>query len=103
VDMVSNRYFDHTAPSGATFTERMLGADNYVGRSRSWILGENIAWGTGSEATANNVMRAWMLSPGHRANIMRRSYRDVGIGIMIGVPTDSTSGGTFTADFGARD
>jgi uncharacterized protein YkwD len=102
-DMVSNRYFDHTAPSGTTFTERMLGAGNYVGRSRNWILGENIAWGTGSEATANNVMRAWMLSPGHRANIVRRSYREVGIGIMTGVPTDDTSGGTFTADFGARD
>jgi uncharacterized protein YkwD len=102
VDMVSNRYFDHTAPSGTTFTERLLGAGKYVGRSQNWVLGENIAWGTGSEATASKIMRAWMLSPGHRANIVRRSYREVGIGIVTGVPTDGTSGGTFTADFGAR-
>jgi uncharacterized protein YkwD len=101
-DMVANRYFDHTAPSGTTMADRLSGANDYVGHSHDWVVGENIAWGTGGDATATSIMRAWMASPGHRANILRRSYREVGIGITTGVPTDGASGGTYTADFGAR-
>ena len=102
VDMVANRYFDHTAPCGKTFADRLLGANNYVGRSQTWVLGENIAQGTGSGASAAGIMTAWMNSSGHRANILRRSYREIGVGITTGVPTDATPGGTYTADFGAR-
>jgi uncharacterized protein YkwD len=99
--MVRGRYFDHTDPNGRTFVDRVLGA-GYVGRHQGWALGENIAWGTGSLATPAAVMRAWMHSPGHRANILRGSYREVGIGIKLGVPTAGGSGATFTVDFGAR-
>jgi uncharacterized protein YkwD len=102
VDMVANRYFDHTAPSGTTFAQRLIGTDSYVGHSQDWVLGENIAWGSGSEASAAGIMTAWMSSPDHRANILRRSYREIGVGITTGVPTDATPGATYTADFGAR-
>ena len=47
-------------------------------------------------------MRAWMASPGHRANVLRRSFRELGIGIAAGMPTDPASGATYTADYGAR-
>ncbi len=39
--------------------------------------GENVAYGYTS-GTA--VVRAWMGSPGHRANILSRNYRQMGIG-----------------------
>ena len=65
-------------------------------------MGENLAWATGVESTPAGIMRDWMASPGHRANILRRSYRDVGVGVVIGVPSDGTIGATYTADFGAR-
>lgn len=39
--------------------------------------GENVAYGY-SSGTA--VVRAWMGSPGHRANILNRNYRQMGIG-----------------------
>lgn len=39
--------------------------------------GENVAYGY-SSGTA--VVRAWMGSPGHRANILSRNYRQMGIG-----------------------
>jgi uncharacterized protein YkwD len=47
-------------------------------------------------------MRGWMASPGHRANILRGAYREVGVGIVAAVPSDGTAGATFTADFGVR-
>jgi len=99
-DMVSQRYFEHTGPSGMTMRDRLFGT--YVRRSEDWTLGENIAWATGSEATPASIMRSWMDSAGHRANILRRAYREVGVGVVVGVPSDGTAGATFTADFGSR-
>jgi uncharacterized protein YkwD len=100
-DMVDEGYFDHTAPDGETFVDRILGA-GYAKRTDGWTLGENLAWGTDSLSTPQGVMNAWMSSPGHRANILKRSYKEVGIGIGLGVPSDATSGATFTTEFGAK-
>jgi uncharacterized protein YkwD len=100
-DMVVEGYFDHTAPSGSTFVDRVLGS-GYARRTDGWTLGENLAWGTGDLSTPAGVMQAWMNSAGHKANILKRSYREVGIGIRLGVPTDGGVGATFTADFGAK-
>lgn len=41
-------------------------------------VGENIAAGY---ATAGSVMKAWMHSPGHRANILKKGYRQIGLGL----------------------
>ena len=98
-DMVGRRYFEHTAPSGATMVDRIMAA-RYASRNVGWSLGENLAWGTGSMATPRGIMKAWMDSPGHRANIVKRSYREIGIGIVTGTPTGGGSGATYTADFG---
>jgi uncharacterized protein YkwD len=99
--MVHKRYFDHTDPSGATFVNRILHA-GYVRPNQGWALGENIAWGTGSLATPAGVMNAWMHSPHHRANILDKAYREVGVGIKRGIPSTGHGGATFTVDFGAR-
>jgi uncharacterized protein YkwD len=100
-EMVSDGYFDHTAPSGATFVDRILHA-GYVKKSDGWTLGENLAWGTGDLSTPAGVMSSWMASPGHKANILKKSYREVGIGIKLGVPSDDGVGATYTADFGVK-
>ncbi len=47
-------------------------------------------------------MKAWMNSPGHRANVLKRSYRELGIGLRLGTPNDAGVGATFSAEFGAR-
>jgi uncharacterized protein YkwD len=48
-------------------------------------------------------MRAWMNSTPHRANILTGSFREVGLGIVPGVPGRSlVGGGTYTTDFGLR-
>ena len=103
-NMVSERFFDHTSPSGSTMVERIR-RTGYTKRARSWALGENIAWGSGSLATAAQIHRSWMKSPGHRANILQRSFREIGIGIESGLPvrlSAAQSGATYTTDFGFR-
>jgi uncharacterized protein YkwD len=99
--MVSGGFFDHTSPSGDTFVDRILSA-KYAKRSDGWTLGENLAWGTGDLSTPAGIMQAWMNSPGHKANILKKAYREVGIGIRLGVPSDNGVGATITADFGVK-
>ena len=99
--MVGEGFFDHTGPDGDTFVDRIIGA-GYAKRNDGWTLGENLAWGTGDLSSATGVMNAWMGSAGHKANILKRAYKEVGIGIRLGVPTDNGVGATITADFGVK-
>ena len=101
VDMVNEGFFDHTNPAGDTFVDRIVNA-GYVKRNDGWTLGENLAWGTGDLSTPAGVMNAWMNSAGHKANILKRGYKEVGIGIRLGTPSDQGVGATITADFGAK-
>lgn len=43
-----------------------------------WKVGENIAYGY---RWPRHVERAWMDSPGHRANILEPRYRRIGVGV----------------------
>ncbi len=71
-DMITNQYFEHTSPSGKTVAD--LG--NEVGYDYV-IMGENLA--LGDFANADDLLQAWMNSPGHRANILNTSYQDIGV------------------------
>ena len=51
--------------------------------------GENLATGRSDAGTPAVVVDGWMHSPGHRRNVLRREFVEIGIGI---VPRD-TSGG----------
>jgi uncharacterized protein YkwD len=100
-DMVSHRFFAHVSPLGGAITDRARRA-GYV-RNDDWALGEDIAWGEGYLSTPAAIVTAWMNSPGHRAVILDRDYRDVGVGVTTGVPVDSQlPGTTFVLDVGAR-
>ena len=89
VSMVDDQQFTH----GPAFFNRIsaVGFD--------WTnAGENIATGY---ATPESVVRAWMASPGHCANILDPQYREVGTGFIEGaIRGDSSTGGTWTQDFG---
>ena len=102
--MVRLRFFSHVSPTGSTLESRVNGT-HYLDGARSWSIGENIAWGTGPLGTPREIVRAWMNSPGHRANILNGRYRDIGIGIATGAPVAAgaaAGGGTYTTDFGYR-
>jgi uncharacterized protein YkwD len=49
-------------------------------RNISWrILGENVGYG----GSVRQVYVAFMNSPGHRANILDRRFRSVGVGVVV--------------------
>jgi uncharacterized protein YkwD len=43
-------------------------------------LGENVAY---NYDTPDEVMRGWMRSPGHRANILRPAFKRIGVGCVV--------------------
>jgi uncharacterized protein YkwD len=95
--MVSRGYFDH-----GNFVARIINS-RYVGPRSAWSLAENIAWGTGSLATPAQIVRGWMNSPGHRANILNGRFRDIGVGVALGAPAGGVrDGATYTTDFGRK-
>lgn len=72
-DMKDNRYFAHLSPTYGTAAQ-MLTHFGYAYNG----AGENIA----HHATVEKSQAAFMSSPGHRANILGRQWRKVGIGVV---------------------
>jgi uncharacterized protein YkwD len=72
-DMVLSNYWSHTSPSGKTPWTFIMGSGY-----KFQAAGENLAYGFTS---ASSVLKAWMNSPDHRANILNKNYSDVGFGV----------------------
>ncbi|MFJ6383972.1 CAP domain-containing protein [Kitasatospora sp. NPDC092039] len=87
-DMADRGYFDHASPEG-NHADHRIEAAGY-----SWSTwGENIARGQKDPAA---VMVSWMNSPGHRANILNCSFKQLGVGVRTG-----TNGPWWTQVFAA--
>lgn len=72
-DMIDKGYFSHTSPTyGSPF--KMMESFGI----RYSAAGENIAMG---QRTPQEVMNAWMNSPGHRNNILSTSFYQIGVGL----------------------
>ena len=100
--MAFGDYFEHVGPTGQTPLARMRDAGYVSSRARCEV-GENIAWGTLELATPRAIVATWMASPGHRANILDRRYRETGIGISPHPPAalaHGQAGAIYTQDFG---
>jgi uncharacterized protein YkwD len=69
-DMGDVNFFSHTGSDGLSVGNRVTNA------GYDWsAVGENIAAG---QPTIDAVMKAWLDSPGHCANIMSTSYTEIG-------------------------
>lgn len=71
-DMARRNYFSHTSPAGSSFVRRIR-----IAGYRPRRAAENIAAG---QPSPEDVVRVWMESPGHRANILDCELREVGVG-----------------------
>jgi uncharacterized protein YkwD len=102
-DMARRNYFSHSSLGGATFVDRIRRA-GYLRRARRWTVGENLAWGIGPRSTPRSIMSSWMRSPGHRANVLSASFREIGLGVTADAPVrgGGRPAATYAADFGAR-
>lgn len=74
-EMAALNRFSHTSARGASPQQRARAVGYGAG------VGENIAAG---QRSAQQVVNAWMASPGHRRNILTCSYRTTGIGVETG-------------------
>jgi uncharacterized protein YkwD len=101
-DMARRKYFDHDSLGGGTFVDRIR-RTGYLRGARSWFVGENLAWGTLERSAPRAITKMWMGSPGHRANILSPSFREVGIGLAYGAPVrvGGAPAATYATDFGA--
>ena len=100
--MAGADFFSHVSPSGTTMLKRIKRA-GYLKGARGFAVGENLAWGGGSLARPVETVRAWMNSPGHRANILNRRFREIGIGVATGAPVPGVhDAATYTTHFGAK-
>ena len=99
-DMVKKRYFAHSSQAGRDFKDRIVGT-GYT-RGAAAILGENLAWGSENKATPRSIVRGWMNSPGHRANILQPRFRHIGIGVVRASPRGIGNAATYAAEFGRR-
>ncbi len=91
-DMGLQGYFSHTSLDGRTVPDRIT-ATGYAYNT----YGENIAAGY---QTPEAVIDGWMLSSGHRANILNPNFCDIGVGYAY--LANSTYGHYWTQDFGRK-
>ena len=79
--------------SPSKFYERIV-ANGYA---NYFSVGENIA---GGQRSLDEVMKAWMASPGHCENIMKNTYTEIGVAIII--KSDSVYQTYWGQNFGSK-
>jgi len=102
-DLAESNTFSHTGSGTASditgngqpskFYERIV-ANGYA---NYYSVGENIA---GGQQDLKEVMDAWLKSPGHCVNIMKESFTEVGVAVVL--KENSNYGIYWTQNFGAK-
>ena len=95
-DMLKHRYFDHNRRGGRDFVDRILDYGYDPDRS-GYALGENLAWGSAPIATPRMMVRGWMHSPAHRANLLTKGFRDQAVSALW---SDGGVGGAYRDSHG---
>ena len=89
-DMIARNFFDHVNPDALSPAQR-IAIEN---RRLIGTTGENIWKGTGCvsgsgcdpakpDVLAQKIVNDWMHSPGHRANILRKDFTHLGVGVSM--------------------
>jgi uncharacterized protein YkwD len=76
-DILDKQYFEHVSAEGH-------GPDYFVSSAGYdyIIIGENLA--LGNFLSDQDLVGAWMNSPGHRENILRPQFREIGVAVVRG-------------------
>jgi uncharacterized protein YkwD len=101
-DMAARHYASHVTPEGKTLADRVQ-PTGYIPSTPTWLLAENLGWGTSVLSTPLSMTIGWLQSPAHRENVMDPQLEDIGVGIQEGAISDDGQVGTiYVADFGMR-
>jgi len=94
-DMEEGGWWSHESPEGRSpFVWMAVRAYHYQ------YAGENLASGF---ETAGLLVRSWMESPGHRANILNPNFGDCGVAIIEGSTIRPAAGKSVVVMFGRYD
>jgi len=77
--MARQGYFSHETLEGLQLKDRARA----TGIQRFRVIGENIAYNKGSEDPGGFAVERWMISPGHRANILYVGFQASAIGSYV--------------------
>jgi uncharacterized protein YkwD len=77
--MARQGYFSHESLQGLQLKDRARASG--VGRFR--VIGENIAYNKGYQDSGGFAVERWMMSPGHRANILYVGFQASAIGSYV--------------------
>jgi uncharacterized protein YkwD len=102
--MGAKGFFSHDSADGSAFWKRIR--RYYTDRNyRYWSVGENMLWSS-PDVEASQALDMWMKSPSHRANLLSRKWREIGL---AAVHVNAAPGAfrgldvtIVTADFGVR-
>jgi hypothetical protein len=81
-DMFQNNYFSHFSPTGVS-PWYWINKSGY----NYHYAGENLAM---NFIDSEEVVRAWLNSPGHRENLLNKNYQDIGLAVL---PADFSKSG----------
>jgi uncharacterized protein YkwD len=97
-DMVRRHYFGHVSGGGRDVVDRV--ASTGYGGGKRFAVDENLYWWNARRSPAA-VVRAWMHSAVHRANMLHAGWRHFGIGVVMESPY-GRGGITVVSVYGAR-
>jgi uncharacterized protein YkwD len=86
--MVEGGFFSHRDPVRGDLEQRLNANESRIPWRR---CAENIFQSSSDRNQAALAIQSWMKSPGHRRNILERTFTDAGIGVAV------AEGGTFYA------
>jgi len=99
LDMATRKFFEHRSPDGVEPAARIV-RTGYP----PLLVGENLGWGEVGMSTPAAIVKLWMESPGHKANILQGGYREIGIGLAYQAPEaqpEPLQAAIYTTTFGA--
>ncbi len=93
--------FSHT-PCGDSFLT-VFSHSGYLRATSGYAVGENLAWAAGRRTSPRAIMRLWLHSPPHLANLLSRTWRDFGLGFRAQVRFQGSRNAiVWATEFGKR-
>ena len=103
-EMARLGYFEHESADGTEFWKR-IEAFYPQGNRSMWSVGENLLYAE-PDIDAAGALQSWLESPPHRANLLSRNWRDIGVAAVHAVAAPGDYDGhdvtIMTTDFGVR-
>lgn len=101
-DEARHVYLSHVNRRGQDLQARVIAA-RYPRRRRSFRSSETLSWGIGIDGTAIGLLDVLRNSAAHNRRVMRADFRELGVGLAVGLPVRRVGPGTtLSLIFGRR-